>query len=121
MEDTFMVVAESFHPTETSKIATVVLPAAFWGEKEGVYGCTERRSQHMAKALNPAGEAKWDADILIEIAKRMGYGKNFEHYTSAESIWNEYLKTTKGKDMDLTGATYARLKKLRGFNMACPE
>ncbi len=121
MEDAFMVVAESFHPTETSKIATVILPAAFWGEKEGVYGCTERRSQHMVKALNPPGEAKWDADILIEIATRMGYGKNFEHYTSAESIWNEYLKTTKGKDMDLTGATYERLKKLRGLTWPVPN
>lgn len=83
MEDAFMVVAESFHPTETSQMADVVLPAAFWGEKEGVYGCTERRSQHMAKALQPAGESRWDAFILADIAKRMGYGKNFEHFTYA--------------------------------------
>ncbi|MBD3274551.1 MAG: molybdopterin-dependent oxidoreductase, partial [Candidatus Marinimicrobia bacterium] len=56
MKDTFMVVAEAFHPTETSKIADVVLPAAFWGEKEGVYGCTERRSQYMPKLVEPQGE-----------------------------------------------------------------
>ncbi|WKZ69738.1 MAG: nitrate reductase [Melioribacteraceae bacterium] len=121
MEDAFMVVAESFHPTETSQMADVVLPAAFWGEKEGVYGCTERRSQHMAKALAPAGEARWDAFILADIAKRMGYGKNFEHFTSAEAIWNEYLKTTKGTDMDLTGATYTRLKKVRGLRWPVPS
>lgn len=121
MEKTFMVVAESFHPTETSKLADVVLPAAFWGEKEGVYGCTERRSQHMAKALKPQGEARWDAYILIEIAKRMGYVKNFEHFTSPQSIWDEYLKCTKGKDMDLTGATYERLKKVRGLRWPVPD
>lgn len=121
MDDVFLVVAESFHPTETSKRADVVLPAAFWGEKEGVYGCTERRSQHMAQALKPSGEARWDAFILVELAKRMGYSKNFEHFKSAEDIWNEYLKTTKGKDMDLTGATYSRLKKLRGLRWPVPN
>ena len=74
MEDTFMVVAESFHPTETSKLADVVLPASFWGEKEGVYGCTERRSQYMPKVLDVSGDARWDADILMDLAKRLGYG-----------------------------------------------
>jgi nitrate reductase NapA len=121
MEDAFMVVAESFHPTETSQIADVLLPAAFWGEKEGVYGCTERRSQHMAKALQPMGEARWDGFILADIAKRMGYGKNFEHFTSPEAVWSEYIKCTKGKDMDLTGATYSRLKKVRGLRWPVPS
>ncbi|OQY26323.1 MAG: nitrate reductase catalytic subunit [Candidatus Cloacimonetes bacterium 4572_55] len=121
MKDCFMVVAESFHPTETSKIADVVLPAAFWGEKEGVYGCTERRSQYMPKALKPQGEARWDADILIDLAKRLGHGKNFEHFKSAEDIWNEYLKCTKGKDMDLTGAPYSRLKEVRGLRWPVPS
>ncbi|MDZ7767537.1 MAG: molybdopterin oxidoreductase family protein [Melioribacteraceae bacterium] len=121
MEDAFMVVAESFHPTETSQIADVVLPAAFWGEKEGVYGCTERRSQHMAKALQPMGESRWDGFILADIAKRMGYGENFEHFTSPETVWSEYIKCTKGKDMDLTGATYSRLKKVRGLRWPVPS
>lgn len=121
MEDCFMVAAEAFHPTETSKIADVVLPAAFWGEKEGVYGCTERRTQHMAKALEPIGEARWDSFILIDIATKMGYGDKFAHFETAEDIWNEYLKCTKGRDMDLTGATYDRLKKVRGLRWPVPS
>jgi len=121
MEKAFLVVAEAFHPTETSKMADVVLPAAFWGEKEGVYGCTERRSQHMPKVLEPAGEAKWDADILIDLAKRLGFEKNFDHFKKPEDIWNEYLLCTKGKDLDLTGATYDRLKKVRGLRWPVPS
>ncbi len=120
MEDTFMVVAESFHPTETSKIADVVLPAAFWGEKEGVYGCTERRSQYMPKLVEPQGEARWDAQILIDLAKRMGYADGFDHYTSAEDIWSEYIITTAGRDMDLSGAPYSRLKEVRGLRWPVP-
>jgi len=120
MEDCFMVVSEAFHPTQTTELADVVLPVAFWGEKEGVYGCTERRSQHLAKALNPPGEARWDGDVLIDLAKRMGYEKGFSHFTKAEDVWNEYLLTTAGTDMDLTGATYERLKQVRGFTWPVP-
>lgn len=120
MEKCFMVVAESFHPTETSKIADVVLPASFWGEKEGVYGCTERRSQYMPKVLDPAGEARWDGDILIDLAKRMGHGKNFEHFKTPQDVWDEYLKCTAGRDMDLTGAPYSRLKEVRGLRWPVP-
>ncbi|MDZ7764371.1 MAG: hypothetical protein U5K00_08070 [Melioribacteraceae bacterium] len=35
----------------------------------------------MAKALQPMGESRWDGFILADIAKRMGYGENFEHFT----------------------------------------
>ncbi len=120
LEDTFLVVADSFHPSETTKIADVVLPATFWSEKEGVYGCTERRSQHMAKALEPAGESHWDGDILIDLATRLGHGKNFEHFKGPEDVWNEYITCTKGRDMDLMGAMYPRLKEARGLRWPVP-
>jgi nitrate reductase (cytochrome) len=120
MEKTFLVVAEAFHPTETSKIADVVLPVAFWGEKEGVYTCTERRAQHLAKALNPPPGVRWDGDVLIDLAKRLGHGRYFEHYTGPESIWTEYLKMTKGRTLDFSGATYARLKQVRGLRWPVP-
>ncbi len=121
MKDQFMVVADAFHPTETTKIADVVLPAAFWGEKEGVYGCTERRSQHMSKAVAPQGEARWDGDILIDLANRLGYGKNFEHFKSPEDVWTEYISCTKGQDVDLSGAPYSRLRKVRGLRWPVPS
>lgn len=120
LEEVFLVVSEAFHPTETSKLADVVLPAAFWGEKEGVYGCTERRSQHMAKSLQPSGESRWDGEILIDLARRMGYGQNFAHFQTAEDVWNEYLLTTKGRDMDLSGAPYSRLRQVRGLRWPVP-
>ena len=121
MKDVFLVVADAFHPTPTTELADVVLPAAFWAEKEGVYGCTERRSQYMPKVIDPPGEARWDGDILIDLARRLGYGKNFEHFKTPEDVWNEYLKTTKGRDMDLTGAPYWRLKKVRGLRWPVPS
>ncbi len=120
LKDVFLVVAETFYPTETTKLADVVLPAAFWGEKEGVYGCTERRSQHMVKSFEPSGESRWDGDILIDLATRLGYGKGFEHFTNPEAVWNEYISCTKGRDMDLMGAPYSRLKEIRGLRWPVP-
>jgi nitrate reductase (cytochrome) len=120
MEKAFLVVSEAFYPTETAKLADVVLPVAFWGEKEGVYTCTERRAQHLAKALNPPAGVRWDGDVLIDFANRLGYGAHFAHYDGPESIWNEYLRLTKGRTLDFSGATYARLKQVRGLRWPVP-
>ncbi len=121
LKEQFVVVAESFFPTATTKYADVVLPAAFWGEKEGVYGCTERRSQYMEKVIEPQGEARWDAFILRDLAIRMGFKKEFEKYKTGQDMWDEYISLTDGKDMDLTGATYERLKKVRGLTWPVPS
>jgi nitrate reductase (cytochrome) len=116
----FTVVAESFYPTETAKHADVVLPVAFWVEKEGVYTNAERRAQHMAKAIEPPAGVRWDGDVLIDFAKRLGYGQYFAHYTGAESIWTEYLKLTKGRTLDMSGMSYARLRRERGLRWPVP-
>ncbi len=121
LKEQFVVVAESFFPTATTEYADVVLPAAFWSEKEGVYGCTERRSQYMEQVTEPAGEARWDAFILRDLGKKMGFEKEFAKYKSGEDIWNEYISLTKGTDMDLSGAPYSRLKKLRGLTWPIPS
>ena len=39
----FLVVQDGFHPTPTTELADLVLPAAIWGEKEGTYTNSERR------------------------------------------------------------------------------
>jgi len=71
MKDAFLVVLDIF-PTRTTQMADVILPAAFIYEKGGVFGCSERRSQHTEKAVNPPGEAKPDIWIAAQIDKRMG-------------------------------------------------
>ncbi len=121
LKEQFVVVAESFIPTMTTEYADVVLPAAFWTEKEGVYGCTERRSQYMPQVIKPLGEARWDAFILRDLGKKMGFEKEFAKYETAEIMWDEYRGLTKGKDMDLMGASYDRLKKVRGLVWPVPS
>lgn len=117
MEQTFLVVSETYHPTRTTELADVVLPAALWMEKEGIYGNGERRTQHIAKAVEPPGEARPDVWQLIEVAKRLGFAENFT-YKDNEEIWEEYRKLTTGTKMDLP--PYARLRRAHGLTWPIP-
>jgi len=56
----FLVVQDAFHPTPTTELADLVLPAATWGEKEGTYTNTERRVSKANIAVKPPGEARTD-------------------------------------------------------------
>ncbi len=38
-----------------------------------------------------------------------GKSKTLFHYTTAESIWNEHRESTRGRDLDITGMSYAAL------------
>jgi nitrate reductase NapA len=118
-DDLFLVVTEAFHPTRTSELANVVLPAALWAEKEGVYGCAERRYQLLAKSVEPAGEARPDFEILCDLARRLGHGKLVPFRTPAEA-WEEILACAKGTAYDFSGITRERLQKEHGVLWPCP-
>ncbi len=123
-EDVFIVVTDIF-PTKTTQLANLILPTAFHFEKTGVYGCTERRSQLTVKAIDPPGEAMPEVWIVREWAVRLAkelkdpvihkcvepfLGKE-PGYELPKAIWTEYTqKLTKGRDNDLSGATYEVLK-----------
>ena len=69
--------------------ATVVLPAAAWGEKDGTVTNSERRISRQRPMLAPPGEAKPDWWHISEVAKRMGFGEGF-HYASPAAIFREH-------------------------------
>ena len=68
----FLVVQDGFHPTPTTELADLVLPAAIWGEKEGTYTNSERRVSKVNKAVEPPGEARPDFDIFLALAEKLG-------------------------------------------------
>jgi nitrate reductase NapA len=92
-EGRFIVVSD-IYPTPTTDIADVILPSAMWVEREGMYGNSERRTQYFEQMINPPGEAMSDTWQLIEVAKRLGYEKQFyyKEETHIEEIYNEYRK-----------------------------
>jgi nitrate reductase NapA len=118
-EGAFVVVSEAFHPTRTSELADVVLPAALWAEKEGVYGCTERRYQLLERAVSPHGEARPDFDILCDLARRLGQEK-LVPFKTPEDAWNEILQVAKGTPYDFSGMTRERLRESHGLLWPMP-
>lgn len=107
----FLIVQDIFL-TETAAIADVVLPSACFAEKDGSFTNTERRVQRVRKAVDPPGESKDDANIIIELAKRFGYKMN---YTIIEEVFREAGELWPA----LAGINYGRISK-KGIQWPCP-
>lgn len=119
-EDRFIVVSDVY-PTPTTDIADVILPSAMWIEREGMYGNSERRTQHFEGMLQPPGEAMSDTWQLIEVAKRMGFEKLFPwtKENHIEEIWKEYTQFHNAPDHQM--ASYEMLKENPGVMWPCPD
>lgn len=65
-----MIVVSDAYPTVTAMAADIVLPAAMWVEKEGVYGNAERRTHAWHQLVDAPGEARSDLWQLAEFSKR---------------------------------------------------
>jgi nitrate reductase NapA len=109
----FIVVSE-IYPTPTTQVADLVLPSAAWVEREGIFGNTERRTQHWRKMIDPPGEAREDAWQIIQVAQRMGMQKLFPWPEDwHRPMYDEYRSFTLGTGKDL--ASYDELLKTRGM------
>ncbi len=116
----FLVVQDIYHPTETSRFAHLLLPAAQWGEKLGTFTNSDRTVNLLKLAVDPPAGAKSDLEIFIEVAQRMGYAKQFP-FTGPEDVYDEWKLCSKGTDLDVSGISYARLEKEHGIPWPCPS
>jgi ferredoxin-nitrate reductase len=103
-----VIAQDAYHPTETTRFADVLLPAAQWPEKEGVMTNSERRLTYLPKLVDPPGEALPDAVIVTRVARELGFKKGFPYESPAE-IFAEFAALTAGTVCDYSGASHARL------------
>ncbi len=110
----FVVVQEAFATTATCAHADRLLPATPWGEKSGTVTNSDRRISRVRPAVPAPGAARDDWAIVVEVArrieKRLGRGTTLFPYDDAESVWNEHRESTRGRDLDITGLSYAMLE-----------
>lgn len=113
-KDGRFIVVSDVYPTPTTDIADVILPSAMWIEREGMFGNSERRTQHWEQLVEPPGEAMSDTWQLIEVARRMGLGALFpwEKKDHIQKIWEEYSRFHAG-DAHAMGP-YEELRKRPG-------
>jgi formate dehydrogenase (NADP+) alpha subunit len=109
----FLVVQDIF-PTETSKMAHVVLPGASFAEKDGTFVNTERRVQRVRKAIEPLNGCRPDWQITCDIAQKMG-APGFD-YAHPSDIMKEINRLTPSYG----GITYERLEECGSLQWPCP-
>ena len=114
LEKLDFLVCQDIFLSETAELADVVLPAAAYAEKDGTYTSTERRVQRIRKAVDPPGEARADWEIIVDLAKHMGY--NEMNYTSPKEIMDEIAKLTP----IYGGMHYDRIE-VTGLQWPCPN
>ncbi|HLU84363.1 MAG TPA: formate dehydrogenase subunit alpha [Vicingaceae bacterium] len=68
-----MLVVSELFMTETAKMATVLLPASSFLEKEGTFTNGERRIQRVQRVVEPIEGTKPDGQIIVEMMRKMGY------------------------------------------------
>jgi nitrate reductase NapA len=109
------IVVSDIYPTPTTAAADLILPSAAWVEREGMFGNSERRTQHWNKMVEPPGEAKEDAWQIMQVARRMGMQHLFPWPDDAwhAPMYEEYRQFTLGAGKDL--ASYEQLKTARGL------
>lgn len=84
-----VVVSDCVRHTDTTAQAHVLLPAQAWGEKDGTVTNSERRITRQRAFLKPAGDAKPDWWIVVEVARRLGFGAAFRYRLPAD-IFREH-------------------------------
>lgn len=109
-----------FFLSETAHHADVVLAGSLQEEEEGIVCSGEGRVIKINKAIDPPGNARGDAQIIVDLAHRLGKGEYFQFPTTRE-IFEELRVASKGGTADYSGVTWERLEKEMGLFWPVPS
>jgi anaerobic selenocysteine-containing dehydrogenase len=113
-----VVVQEVRHPTETTRLADVLLPSARWSEKVGTSTGGDRLVSRSEQVVAPPGAALPDWEILARFGRALGCD-GFAFRNPAE-VWDEFIASTAGRPCDMAGMTADRLRRVRHLRWPCP-
>jgi assimilatory nitrate reductase catalytic subunit len=121
-----VVLQEAFVGADTVAYADVLLPAATWGEKSGTVTNSERRISRVRPAVAPPGEAREDWMVAADFGRRLGErlgrdGARLLAFDCAEDVFDEHRESTRGRDLDITGLSYAFLESAGPQQWPFPE
>ena len=118
----YLVVQDMYATTETAKLADLVLPAAGWGEKEGIFINSERRLGLARKVARAPGQALSDFAIFKLVAEAWGCGEMFHAWRSPEATFQLLKELTRGQPCDFSGIRdYAHIEADGGIQWPYPE
>lgn len=118
----FLVVQDMYVTTETARLADLILPAAGWGEKEGVFINSERRFGVIRNVSKAPGDALSDFRIFQLIAHAWGCGELFSAWSSPERAFGLLRELSRGQPYDFTGIRgYDHIESCGGIQWPFPE
>jgi len=118
----FLVVQDMYGSTETARMADLVLPAAGWGEKDGIMINSERRLGVVRKVSRAPGQALSDFAIFKLIAEAWGCGDMFRAWSSPAATFEILKKLSQGRPFDFSGIRdHAHIDERRGIQWPYTE
>ncbi len=87
----FVAVSDCIAHTDTTALAHVLLPAAAWGEKDGTVTNSDRHISRQRSFMDVPGEARPDWWMICQVARRLGFGKQFA-FASVAEIFDEHAR-----------------------------
>jgi assimilatory nitrate reductase catalytic subunit len=118
----FLVVQDLYADTDTARHASVFLPAAGWGEKDGTMINSERRIGLVKQVRRPPGDALPDFAILRLVAHAWGCGNLFDRWATPEDVFRTMGQLSAGTPCDHSGVTtYRQLDDAGGVQWPAPK
>jgi anaerobic selenocysteine-containing dehydrogenase len=115
-----LIVQDCYHPTETTRLAHVLLPAALNLEIEGTMTNSERRVSLMQRIVPPPGDALPDWEIGTRCAALLGFEEQFS-YSSASDVFEEHKRCCADVyALQMNGISYRRLRH-HAVQWPCPD
>jgi len=106
-----VITQDAYRDTATNRYADIVLPAAMWGESDGVMVNSERTLTLLQQAVSAPGQARPDWRLICDVAEQLGFGEHFR-YGSAAEIFDEIRRFANPRTgYDLRGVSHERLRK----------
>ncbi|MGB7158368.1 MAG: nitrate reductase [Tepidisphaeraceae bacterium] len=105
-----VIVQDAYYPTETTRYAHVVLPAAVNFEQTGVFCNSERRVTLMEQVVPPPGEAKPDWWWIQAVSRAMRFERHMP-FNCAADIFDEFARSTAGRPNDQSALYHDLLRR----------
>lgn len=105
-----VIVQDAYYPTETTKFADVIFPAAVQFEQAGTFCNSERRVSLMEQVIPPPGDAKPDWWWCRQVSEVLGFRAGMK-FTSSEEIFDEFARVTAGRPNDQSALSYELLRR----------
>ncbi|MET8682025.1 molybdopterin oxidoreductase family protein [Streptomyces sp. NPDC004647] len=115
-----LLVVADFVPSETARMADVVLPVTQWAEEEGTMTSLEGRVLRRRRLLSPPSGVRSDLEVLHGLAVRLGE-PGHRYPTSPPEVFEELRRASRGGKADYSGISYERLDAGEALHWPCPD